>query len=182
MLVSPRRSNKGDAVRRRARSARNIACADRPTPRELRPTARRHHATREAHSRYSVIMHCPGTSLEQDQSDPAQATAPTPPAQPSPHYPPTQDGVPRSPGEFGARSRAGPHRRALGSLLRRPAREKAARARAAAGCDRQGGEQCGLARGANEQRRRKRLQGVQKLVVLDLRCRLRTYLRRLRAE
>jgi hypothetical protein len=61
----------------------------------------------------------------------------------SPRYSPTQDGVPRSPGAFGARLRAGPGRRALGGLSKRAAREMASKARAA-GCDKQGGEQCGL--------------------------------------
>jgi hypothetical protein len=58
----------------------------------------------------------------------------------SPHYSPTQDGVPRFPGEFGARLRHGPRRRALGGLLRRPPHPMASKA-PGAGCDRRSGEQ-----------------------------------------
>jgi hypothetical protein len=73
----------------------------------------------------------------------AGCAVPRPPR--GPHHSPTQDGAPRSPREFGARLRAGPHRRALGGLSRRPAREMASKARGAR-CDRQGGKYCGLAR------------------------------------
>jgi hypothetical protein len=41
----------------------------------------------------------------------------------------------RSAGEFGARLRAGPRRRALGGLSRRPAQQMAAKARAAGATD-----------------------------------------------
>jgi hypothetical protein len=108
---------------------------------------------------------------------------PDPFGRPSPHYSPTQDGVPgsransapnsgpapagepgavcwptlftnagrraRIPGEFGAKFRAGPRRRALGGLSRRPAHQMAPQARGA-GCGRQGGDQCGLGRPARE--------------------------------